>query len=128
MKKTFPTPGNNTRFAINLCVVKASNGKHWAYADVHWNDGGDSDVDDRRKFDQVVFFVRLERNNVREQLQLCDARRKINTEKSGIVFCSTEVDPSTANGGWTADGYVQYDIDRDGEGAKTWEWHGSPSL
>ncbi|GAA4631229.1 hypothetical protein GCM10023196_059820 [Actinoallomurus vinaceus] len=122
MMKTLPTPGKDTKFAINLCVVKLANGKHWAYADVHWHNGGNSDVDDHRKFDQVYFFVRLKRNGAKRQGQLCEARHKVNTQQNGDVFCSTEVDPSKANGGWTADGYVQYDIDRDGKGAMRWNW------
>jgi hypothetical protein len=39
---------------------------------------------------------------------------------------------STANGGWTADGKVTYDIDLDGDGDgdgdKTWSLGGSPSV
>ncbi|MCO6006661.1 hypothetical protein NE236_16875 [Actinoallomurus purpureus] len=128
MKKTLPTPGKDTRFAINLCVVKLSNGKHWAYADIHWHNGGDSDVDDKRKFDKVGFVLRLERHNVARQTQSCEARHKVNTQKDGDVFCSTKVDSSKVNGGWTADGYVKYDIDRDGKSAMTWNWPDSPSV
>ncbi|MDL4773034.1 MULTISPECIES: hypothetical protein [Thermomonosporaceae] len=128
MKKTFPTPGTDTSFAINLCVIKRSDGKHYAYADVHWNNGGDSDTDDKRKFDRFNVTVRLERNDVVKTFRLCDIRHAVNTQKSGIELCVTSVDASTANGGWTADGWAQYDLDRDGQGVKAWEWYGSPSV
>lgn len=35
---------------------------------------------------------------------------------------------SSLDGGRSADGYVAYNLDADGEGGKTWSLHGSPPI
>ena len=41
---------------------------------------------------------------------------------------TTGLSDSGLDGGWTADGYIKYDITDDGEGPKTWSLHGSPRI
>lgn len=54
---------------------------------------------------------------------------EINANSSGgPKRCFGGADTSPRDGGWTADGYVAYNLDDDGEGGKTWSLRGSPQI
>ncbi|WP_432137021.1 MULTISPECIES: hypothetical protein [unclassified Streptomyces] len=128
--KTFPTPGDDTFVEIELCVQRVADG-YEASADVNWFNGGDSSVDDHRKFDRFDVQVRVEQrvngSDVVKGSRTCDMRFSINTSKRGGKFCTKFVTHDrTAK--WSADGKVVYDLDRDGKGSYTWNLTGSPLI
>jgi hypothetical protein len=52
----------------------------------------------------------------------------VNRNGSGTWTSPIIKTTSTKRGGWTGDGYVKYDIDRDGHGyLDAWSLHGSPA-
>jgi hypothetical protein len=132
----FDTNGFNVDIKISLCVktVAEVNGRHVAYAKGSWGDGGP----DTRKFNMFNIHVRLERNNDTKATYVCDLTSSINLYESGtfgksgdshdIIHRCWALSDSGLDGGWTADGYIKYDITDDGEHAKTWSLHGSPGI
>ncbi len=124
--KEFPTSGYNTDVYLKLCVTKYGGNipEHGAYAYTRWRDGGGT-----RKFDNFDVRVRLERHNTDYARGTCDYTSEINADSSGgPKRCFGGADTSPRDGGWTADGYVAYNLDDDGEGGKTWSLHGSPQI
>ncbi|MFI2431938.1 hypothetical protein [Streptomyces sp. NPDC018693] len=128
--KTFSTPGDNTFVEIDLCIRRVADG-YEATADVDWFNGGTSSVDGNRKFDRFEVQVRVEQrvdgSDVVKGSRTCDMQFSINTSPRYGQICSKFVTHDrTAK--WSADGKVVYDIDRDGEGAYTWQLTGSPLI
>lgn len=124
--KEFSTSGYDTDVYIKLCVQKYSGDiqEHGATAYTRWRDGGGT-----RKFDNFDVRIRLERHNGNQGSGGCDYTGEINGNSSGgPSYCFGVAKVSSADGGWTADGYVAYDYDADGEGGKTWSLHGSPAI
>lgn len=124
--KEFPTSGFNTDVSVKLCVTKYSGGtpEHGAYAYVKWSDGGGA-----RKFDNFDVRIRLERHDADQAAGACDYTSEINGNSAGGPrYCFGAAHVSSLDGGWTADGYVAYNLDADGEGGKTWSLHGSPQI
>jgi len=129
--KSFPTPGNDTDVYITVCIHTISTYERLAWYYLSWKDGGDSDVDDDRKFDKFTVQIRIERydsvqNDISQSL-----RASINTHSTGTYDYTgygagyTDTDRL---GGWTADATVTYNIDRDGEGDYKWQLTGSPQV
>jgi hypothetical protein len=128
----FGTPATDTRVSIRLCV-EIINGKGYVTAQGSWRDGGGAFQID--KFEKFEIYVRLERN----QADYSGAGRasvlttQINYNDSG-TFKDTIgpiYSPSGGNlpsGKWTADGYVAYNINNDGEGSHSLALPGSPSV
>ncbi|WP_125804071.1 hypothetical protein [Actinoplanes sp. ATCC 53533] len=124
-KKSFATPGYNTDLEVQVCV--ANSGPHRsAHIQVGWQDGGSSSTDGDRKFDKLVLHYRLERNDRDYATGSCSIAGRVNTNRSGAWVCGTTEVTSSLTGGWSGDGYVQYDLDRDGEGSSNWQLTGSP--
>lgn len=124
--KEFSTSGLDTDVSIKLCVTKYGGNipEHGAYAYTKWGDGGGA-----RKFDNFDVHVRLERNNTVYANGTCDYTGEVNADSSGgPKRCFGGADTSPRAGGWTADGYVAYNLDADGEGGTTWSLRGSPQI
>jgi hypothetical protein len=126
-EKSLPTPGYNTDLTVWVCATDGTYLHHGAYLVVSWTDGGDSATDGDRKFDGLVMHLRVERYDadyVRDSWSLAGL---VNRNESGTWSSPIIEATSTLRGGWTGDGYVKYDIDRDGEGWQlAWSLHGSP--
>lgn len=129
-EKTFPTPGNDTRVEVKLCIDRGADG-YQAYAYVEWWNGGDSNVNDDRKFDRFDVQIRVEQHASGSETvrgsRTCDSQYLINTTGTYGDDCGKYV-VSNRTGTWSADGKIVYDIDRDGNGAYTWDLHGSPQI
>lgn len=124
--KSFPTPGFNTDLYVDVCVFSSGYTGHYARFGVVWLDGGDSATDGDRKFDALRLNVRLERYDHVYTTASCSIAGKVNRNEYGNASCLTSTFKLSKHEGWTADGTVTYDIDRDGEGSKTWSLTGSP--
>lgn len=130
--KTFPTPGSDVEVSIKLCIEHYSEGGYEATAYYKWSGSGGTDLDDNRKFDRFDLQVRVEQHDpdigdIIQASRVCDVRYDINTSGDGSGFCPKWYSHSRALT-WSADGTVTYDIDRDGEGAYTWNLGGSPQI
>ncbi|HEY9292907.1 MAG TPA: hypothetical protein VIP98_16630 [Microlunatus sp.] len=124
--KSFSTPGFDTDLWVDVCIFSSGYTGHYARFGVVWVDGGDSAADGNRKFDALRLNVRLERYDSVILTASCSIAGDVNRNESGNDSCYTETFKSSLLGGWTSDGTVTYDLDRDGEGSKTWSLTGSP--
>ncbi|MER7172886.1 hypothetical protein [Streptomyces mesophilus] len=135
--KEFPTPGTDTDFYIRLCVQRDSDSNRYvAYALGTWTDGGGV-VDKFEKFD---IHLRLEKSNVSQASSYCDMGPAIyldstaNFDRYGdengfALDCDLEATKtSTSRNNWTADGYIEYNINNDGKGTQTWSLGGTASI
>ncbi|MEU9285562.1 hypothetical protein AB0D57_12765 [Streptomyces sp. NPDC048275] len=121
--KEFDTVGQNYDVSIKLCVYKDGN-DYKARAYVSWGDGG-LQTGGMEKFNVQV---RLEHDDADKATKTVDYSGAMNYSSSGDNYHTTDTYTSTADGGWTADGTVTYNIDLDGDGDKTWALGGSPSV
>lgn len=125
--KELPTPGYNVDLYVKVCATGGTYLHHGAYLVVSWRDGGGGATDGDRKFDGLVMHLRVERYDkdyVRDSWSLAGL---VNRNESGTWTSPIIEATSSLRGGWTGDGYVKYDIDRDGEGwLPAWSLHGSP--
>jgi len=126
--RSFPTPGDDTSLTVKTCITwsPAAPDSHQSSAWISWTHGGDSAADGNRKFDALEVTIRLERYGRSYGSVACSFAGDINRNRSGSGICFGVTLNSTANGGWTGDGQVTYDLDRDGKGASTWQLTGSP--
>lgn len=113
----FETPGFDTDLRVRLCLTHGSPTRG-AYAQVSWDNGGDSAVDEQRKFDELVIRYRLVSMNAVMAAGSCDLGEKVNLSESGLFMCPASYHRSTERGGWTVDGVIEFNIDRDGAGRK----------
>lgn len=122
--RSFSTSGFDTDVEIKLCVDDYYDAHH-AISYIKWEDGGGV-----RKFDNFDVHVRLERYDADYDKASCDWTYEINNNtSSGSRGCGfMGYSSSSANGGWTADGHVRFDLDADGKGGDTWSLHGSPMI
>lgn len=125
--KSLPTPGYDVDLHVKVCATGGTYLHHGAYLVVSWEDGGGGATDGDRKLDGLVMHLNVERYDtpyVRDSWSLAGL---VNRNESGTWASPTIYATSTLRGGWTGDGYVKYDVDRDGEGwLPTWWLHGSP--
>jgi hypothetical protein len=126
--KELPTPGYDVDLYVKVCATEGTSRRHGAYLIVSWMDAGGGANDGDRKFDGLRMHLRVERYDrdyTRDSWSLAGLvnRNESGTWSSPIIYAA-----STKRGGWTGDGYVKYDIDRDGEGyLDAWSLHGSPA-
>ncbi|MGF0174712.1 hypothetical protein ACQF36_30715 [Streptomyces sp. Marseille-Q5077] len=129
----FATPGENTSVSIRLCV-QIIDGLGYRKVDGIWRDGsGSLEID---KFDNFDIHLQLERNDAvywgNNNIAL-DLTAEINGSESGS-FSKTLGPSYSSTGGklpsgkWTTDGFVNFDINNDGEGGNNWSLTGSPSI
>jgi hypothetical protein len=120
--REFSTPGYNTDVEVMLCVFKGGS-SHNAYGRIRWEDGGGA-----KKFDNFDLHVRLERYDADKDAVSCDYTSEINASSSGVGYCPGATSMSSGYGSWSADGYVAFDYDADGQGGDTWSLKGSPLI
>ncbi|GID59101.1 hypothetical protein Aco03nite_075050 [Actinoplanes couchii] len=113
----FETPGYNTDMRVRLCLTHGSPTRG-AYAQVSWENGGDSAADGRRKFDELLISYRLLAMNVPVTEGSCDLAERVNLAESGLFMCPAAYHRSLDRGAWGVDGALDYNIDRDGAGRK----------
>ncbi|MEU9333591.1 hypothetical protein AB0D49_10585 [Streptomyces sp. NPDC048290] len=123
--KEFDTLGVNLDAYITLCVYRDASNDYKATAYVSWADGGQGNSGGMEKF---YVQVRVERNDTVYRTNTTNYSNVMNSAGSGSGSNSTPEYRSATTGGWTADGTVTYNIDLDGEGDKTWQLGGSPSI
>ncbi|MFC4065850.1 hypothetical protein [Actinoplanes subglobosus] len=121
----FETPGFNTDFRVRLCIYHGSPTRG-AYAGVSWRDGGDDTADGRRKFDSLVVHFDLRQDAQSMAHGSCDLTRRVNSEESALFTCEAAYHESRRRGGWSATGYLLYNVDRDGQGDKRMDLTASP--
>ncbi|MEV4004831.1 hypothetical protein [Actinomadura sp. NPDC049753] len=120
---TIGTPGTNVSVHIKLCIVD-SGGYHQAVAYGTFSGGGGT----TDKFDNFDLKVRVERYDSVYDTHTCDFTSLINNNSSSAISCGWAVSGSSYNYGWSADGAVNYDINLDGLGGKTWNLTGTPTI
>ncbi|MEU5345244.1 MULTISPECIES: hypothetical protein [unclassified Streptomyces] len=109
---------------VKLCVYSEGN-LHYAKAFVKWRGSAGHHGN---RFDNFRVEVRLERNNDMKTSSNSPYTTLINRTYSNDINFNTPNYTSSLNGGWTADGLVQYDKNNDGEGGTTWSLTGSPAI
>ncbi|GGN95857.1 hypothetical protein GCM10010112_86570 [Actinoplanes lobatus] len=119
----FGTPGHDTRMDVRLCLLHGTPTRG-AYAHVAWARGGDDDGE--RGFDALTLHYHLQRHDENIALGTCDLAPRLNATATGAYKCEKVELRVPAAGGWSADGYLEYDLDRDGEGLKRVDLRGSP--
>lgn len=121
----FDTSGFNTDLRVRLCIYHGSPTRG-AYAQTSWENGGDNVEDNRRKFDLLVIHYQLQQFDGTVTAGSCDLTRRVNSSESDQFLCDTAYRESSRRGGWSTDGYILYNLDRDGEGDKRIDLVGSP--
>jgi hypothetical protein len=125
--KELSTPGYNTHLYVKVCATEGTSRHHGAYLVVSWRNGGDSAADGDRKFDGLRVHLRVERYDHDYVKDSWSVAGLVNRHESGVWTSPILEVASTKRGGWTGDGYVKYNIDRDGKGyLNAWSLHGSP--
>lgn len=125
--KSFSIPGKpDISVTINLCVER-NNGRHRAVADVSW--GSWAGVP-KNAFDNFNVKIRLERYDRDQKTRSVNLTPYINAPDryAHHITIETAWSTSSADGGWTSDGAVSYNINNDGKGDATWSLHGSPEI
>lgn len=122
--KEFPTPGYDVDVWIKLCVSSTLSGYHFANAYGYYSDGGGA----INNFDNFDLQVRVERSDVSKGSLTCDYTNSLNNNGTGAFSCGSASTTSTADGGWTADATVYYNINQDGSGGYSWGLTGTPSI
>lgn len=130
----FDTPGYNVDVWLRLCVFRTADDQHRAFGQLRWIDGGGG-LDE---FNDFRIQVRLERKN---ETIAADDSFEYSTEINGfttsysyagdwwVTLDKGETDSlNSANGGWSADGKVTYDINNDNAGNFTWQLQGTPTI
>ncbi|MEV0900453.1 hypothetical protein [Actinoplanes sp. NPDC049802] len=121
----FDTPGRNTRMDVRLCLLHGTP-MRGAYADVAWTRGGDDNDDGERKFDALTLHYHVQRHDQNIALGTCNLAPRVNETTTGSYRCEKVELRVPGAGGWSADGYLEYNLDRDGEGLKRVYLRGSP--
>lgn len=121
----FDTPGFNTDLRVRLCIYHGSPTRG-AYAQASWGNGGDNVADNHRKFDSLVIHYELQQFDRTVTAGSCDLATRVNSSESDQFLCETAYRESSRKGGWSTDGYIVYNLDRDGEGVKRMDLTGSP--
>ncbi|MEJ3749228.1 hypothetical protein WEI85_38945 [Actinomycetes bacterium KLBMP 9797] len=125
-EKQFDTVGSNVWIKVQLCVEKVATNTHRAYAYVIWE--GD-DLHFGYRFEKFDLKLRLERNDADMDVYTCHAADAINNKATSSKWCGYATSYSTADGGWTADGSVTYNINNDGDGDQApWSLPGTPKI
>ena len=123
-----PTPGYNVDLYVKVCATESTHRTHGAYLIVSWRDAGGGANDGARKFDGLRMHLRVERYDTDYTRDSWSLAGQVNRNESGTWTSPIIKAASTKRGGWTGDGYVKYDIDRDGHGyLDAWSLHGSPT-
>ncbi|WP_433466198.1 hypothetical protein [Spirillospora sp. CA-128828] len=124
-EKTFSLPGKpDVWVGIELCIHHTSADRRVAHADVSW----DGSFLGGKRFDGFEVLIRIERNDTVYDYEWCDFTDTINSEPSSSHWYCSVAYTSTADGGWTADGAVIYNVNNDGDGDKVWDLHGTPKV
>jgi hypothetical protein len=123
----FDTSGFNTDLRVRVCLYHGSPTRG-AYVQASWKNGGDNVEDNRRKFDLLVIHYQLQQFDGTVVAGSCDLTRRVNSSDSDQFMCDTAYRESPRKGGWSADGYIIYNLDRDGEGEKRIDLTGSPIM
>lgn len=125
--KSISTPGFNTDLYVKVCATEGTSRHHGAYMIVSWHDGGSSASDGDRKFDSLRVHARVERNNTVYATDSWSIAGRVNRNESDTWSSTIVYAASSTRGAWSGDGYISYDVDRDGEGTQpVWSLHGSP--
>ena len=125
--KELPTPGYNVDLWVDLCATGSTGQRSGAYMIVNWRDAGGGANDGDRKFDGLRMYLRVERYDTIYAGDSWSLAGKLNRNASGSWTSPIVWADSSRRGGWSGDGKVEYDIDRDGEGYQdAWQLHGSP--
>lgn len=111
----FQTPGFDTDMRARLCLSHGSPTRG-AYAQVSWENGGDNATDGRRKFDSLVIHYRLRQGADIVVEGDCDLAGQVNLNETGLFTCPAAFHRSMQRGGWSTDGWLVYNVDRDGKG------------
>ncbi|MEV6301108.1 hypothetical protein AB0M02_16995 [Actinoplanes sp. NPDC051861] len=123
----FETPGFDTVLRVRICIAHGSPTRG-AYAHVDWIDGGDSVEDGDRKFDALDIHYQLQAYGIAVAGGACGLAERVNRTESGTFTCPMATFKSGRRGGWSADGYIAYNLDRDGAGVMRTELEGSPAV
>jgi hypothetical protein len=125
-EKRFDTVGSDVWVRVQLCVEKVATNTHRAYAYVIWE--GD-DLHFGYRFEKFTLNLRLERNDADMDVFSCSVADAINNKATDDKWCGYATSYSTADGGWTADGSVSYNINNDGDGVQDpWSLPGTPKI
>lgn len=123
-----PTPGYDVDLYVKVCATEGTSRHHGAYLIVSWRDAGGGADDGDRKFDKLRMHLRVERYDKDYTRESWSLAGRVNRHESGTWSSPIIRATSTKRGGWTGDGHVKYDIDRDGRGyLDAWSLHGSPA-
>jgi hypothetical protein len=121
------TPGYDVDLHVKVCATEGTSRHHGAYLVVSWEDAGGGATDGDRKFDGLHMHLTVERYDTAYAYDYWSLAGLVNRNESGTWTSPILEVTSTKRGGWTGDGWVKYDTDRDGQGyLDAWELHGSP--
>lgn len=123
--KSFDLPNKpDITVSIAVCIHKDGNYRH-GYFLYKWP----ATTLFGKRFDKFVLKPRLERYDTDIKLGSCDITGVINDSSRAYAGrCVTPTSNSSAQGGWTGDGSVTYNIDADGLGDRGWSLTGSPAV
>lgn len=115
---------------IDMCVASDGGNQRNAFVNNIW-----WEVESKFTSDNFYYFrfqARLERNDADYSVKKCDLTWHANhlrwPDANTPSMCSAGKITTSLRGGWTGDGYLEYDIVGDGEGRKTWQLTGSPVI
>ncbi|GAA3588615.1 hypothetical protein GCM10022419_083720 [Nonomuraea rosea] len=128
-EKTFNLPGKpDVWVGAELCIYSSgtSGNTKKAVLSINW----DGSFLGGTRFDKFIAQSRVERHDTVLDSNNCDWKSDLNGHASseGQMWDCFAWWTSAANGGWTADGVIIYNINNDGKGDMRWELGGSPSI
>lgn len=111
---------------VTVCVRSDGNIREAAVNDISIHT---QPLPGRQLFYYFRVQVRLERYDADHKVNKCDYTAQANDPGWwGLYTCRSGTVSTSLRGGWTGDGYVEYDKVGDGHGRQVWELTGSPAI
>ncbi|MGZ0148697.1 hypothetical protein ACXJJ3_16610 [Kribbella sp. WER1] len=124
--KSVSLPGKpDVKFTVQLCVSGSGTYRH-AQAKLSWT--GNYGFIGGTRFNLVYLGLRLEQHDAERASTSSYYTASIDAQYSGSVTIGATKTGSLSAGGWSADGFLQYDVTDDGRSGYTWELYGSPLI
>jgi hypothetical protein len=114
--------------ALDVCVASRGNERNAFVRHIWW----ETTRYNNKLFKYWRIVIRLERKGVTRSSHRCDftwhANNVVRPGNNTPSTCSAGKISTSLRGGWTGDGYLEYDRIDDGKGRRTWQFVGTPAI
>lgn len=128
-RKLIAMPVGDTEVWLQECVRSDGAGEREAATNIQTMHTTAFPGDENKLFYYFRVEIRLEHNDGDYEVVKCNYTGQANQPGwYGPYTCKSGALDSNLRGGWTADGYVEWDVIGDGLGRQTWQLQGSPAI